>query len=639
MRQSQFLEVIDRDEAERRFHAALSLEPLGREVVGLREAHGRVLAEDIRAPLDVPGFTRSNVDGFAVRAEDTFDCSEERPLTLRLNDENLATGVVPRISVQPGTATPIATGGILPRGADAVVMVEHSSPASETAAIEIRRAAVPGAHLTHAGSDIARGETVLRRGTLLTSRETGVLAALGCAEVPVHRRPRVAIFSTGDEVVAPGVPLADGQIHDANGTILADSVRELGCEPVQLGIVPDEVDAVASALQKGLSAADLVLLSGGTSKGAGDVNFLAVEQLPPPGVLAHGVALKPGKPVCLAAAGRTPVVVLPGFPTSALFTFHEFVAPVLRAYAGLPPEIRGRCRAVLPARLNSETGRTEYVLVGLVRASSDLPVAVPIGKGSGSVTAFGTADGFLTIPRQTEYIEAGEPVTITLLSRDIRPADLVILGSHCLGQDLLIGRLREAGFTTRLLAGGSSAGLAAVQAGHADLAGIHLYDAETGTYNRPFLPPGVGLVPGYGRMQGIVFRKDDARFAGLAAGEATTFLRGAEAGCVMINRNRGSGTRILIDELLDGVRPGGFAVEARSHHAVANAVNRGRADWGVAIETVARLNDLGFLALREERFDFAIAAGRESSPAVQAFTRLLKDDAVRRDLREQGFLA
>ena len=637
MHQSQFLEVIDRDEAERRFHAALKLAPLGREPVPLAGARGRVLAEDVRAVIDVPGFTRSNVDGYAVRAADTFECSEERSGVLRLNEESLATGVVPSIAVEAGTATPIATGGILPRGADAVVMVEHTTPAPEAGGIEIWRAAVPGAHLTHAGSDIARGETVLRRGTLLTSRETGVLAALGCAEVPVYRRPRVAILSTGDEVVTPGEPLGDGQIHDANGTILADNVRELGGEPIDLGIVPDDVRAVEAALQEGLATADVVLLSGGTSKGAGDVNYRAVEKLPAPGVLAHGVALKPGKPVCLAAAGDRPVVILPGFPTSALFTFHEFVAPVLRAYAGLPPESHARCRAVLPARFNSVVGRTEYVLVGLVRGRSAVPVAVPLGRGSGSVTAFGAADGFITIPRQTEFLEGGEPVQVTLLSRDIRPADLVILGSHCLGLDLLLGRLREAGVLARFMAVGSRAGLEAVRAGHADLAGIHLYDPETDTYNEPFLPPGAVLLCGYSRMQGLVFRPGDSRFDGVSVAEATAFVRRGEAGCVMINRNRGSGTRVLIDELLAGARPPGAGVEARSHHAVANAVARERADWGVAIETVARLNGLGFLPVKEERFDFAVAPGRSNEPAVRQFAALLDDESVRRELEEQGF--
>jgi putative molybdopterin biosynthesis protein len=639
MEQSQFLSVIDLEEARRRFHAALDLVPLGRETVALGEALGRVLAADMSSGLDVPGFTRSNVDGFAVLAADTFGCDEESSRELQLNREALATGVVPAVTVQPGTATPISTGGALPRGADAVVMVEHTRVDPGGRSVHLQRAVAPGAHLTQAGADIARGETVLRRGTLLTSRETGVLAALGLAAVPVYRRPTVALLSTGAEIVTPGLPLADGQVYDANATVLGDAVRELGCEVLRLGVVPDDEAEVEAALRRGLAEADLVLLSGGTSKGAGDVNAAVIGRLEPPGVLVHGVALKPGKPICLAAVGRKPVVILPGFPTSAVFTFHEFVAPVLRAYAGRPPTRRGRVQALVPARINSEIGRTEYSLVALVGDT-----AVPLGKGSGSVTAFGAADGFITIPRQTEFLPAGAQVEVTLLGKDLDAADLVIQGGHCLGLDLLLGELRKQGFTGRLVAVGSRAGLAAVAAGRADVAGLNLYHPDTGTYNRPFLPPGVEFLEGYGRMQGVVFRRGDERFSGTGARAAVAALPEGESGrqcetAVMINRNRGSGTRALIDELLGERRPPGFSVEARSHHAVAAAIAQGRADWGIAIEGVARLNDLGFLPLREERFDFAVAPGREKHDGVAVFAEILADKDVRSRLREIGLLA
>ncbi len=639
MRQSQFLEVLDRDEAQRRFHAALHLVPLGTEEIPLGGALGRVLAADVRARLDVPGFTRSNVDGFAVRAIDTFGAAEEQPRTLTLTGEVIATGVEPRRAVGQGEASVIATGGVLPRGADAVIMVEHTDPGDHGRALAVRRAVAPGAHLTHAGSDIARGETVLSGGTRLTARETGVLAALGEASVRVFLRPRVAILSTGDEIVPPGRPLPPGSIHDANATLLADAVREAGGTPVRLGIVPDEENAVADALSTALERADMVLLSGGTSKGAGDVNARAVARCGPPGILAHGVALKPGKPVCLAACGTTPVIVLPGFPTSALFTFHEFAAPVLAVLAGRPRERAGHCRAVLPARHNSEIGRTEYVLVGLTPRDGDVPpVAVPLGKGSGSVTAFGAADGFIAIPRLTEYLEAGAEVEVTLLGRDLAVPDLVVQGSHCLGLDILLGALRARGLSCRSLAVGSTAGLAAVAAGHADLAGIHLLDPDTGTYNRPLLPPGVELLEGYGRMQGVVFRKDDPRFDGRTSDfKAVPRLLAEHPGAVLINRNRGSGTRALLDRLLAGARPEGHSMEARSHHAVAAAVAQGRADWGVAIATVARLHDLGFLPLEEERFDFAVAPGRGGRPAVRAFAALLAEPEIRARLAQAGF--
>jgi putative molybdopterin biosynthesis protein len=276
--------------------------------------------------------------------------------------------------------------------------------------------------------------------------------------------------------------------------------------------------------------------------------------------------------------------------------------------------------------------------------TADLPVAVPLGKGSGSVTSFGAADGFITIPRQDEHLPAGEVVNVTLLGRNLEPVDLVLQGSHCLGLDLLLEAVRSRGFTARALAVGSSSGLAAVAAGHADLAGIHLYDAASASYNHHALPPGVELLAGYGRLQGVVFRADDRRFqvgdAGtVIAGLLQQAAAGAEEAAVMIHRNRGSGTRVLVDDLLQGVRPPGFSIEARSHHAVGAAVAQGRADWGVAIEPVARLNQLGFLPLKEEQLDFAVASARRQRPAVCAFAAALSDPQVRAGLRAAGFRA
>src|SRR5262249_37170858 len=252
-----------------------------------------------------------------------------------------------------------------------------------------------------------------------TSRETGVLAALGLPSLMVVRRPRVAIVSTGDELIGPGDVMRPGLVFDSNATVLADAVRELGGEPVAFGIVPDDADKLLTTLGQPL-ACDVVLLSGGTSKGEGDLSYRVVARLGPPGIVAHGVALKPGKPLCLAAVHQpprtVPVVILPGFPTSAIFTFREFVAPVIRSLAGRHEDPTTTVPARLPLRVNSERGRTEYLLVGLVASDAGL-VAYPMGKGSGSVTTFSRADGFVTIPRQREYLDAAAVVDVHLLSQ------------------------------------------------------------------------------------------------------------------------------------------------------------------------------------------------------------------------------
>jgi putative molybdopterin biosynthesis protein len=631
--QDQFLEVVDRDTAERRWWDALRPRRLGAERVALAEALGRVLASDVAAEVDVPAFDRSNVDGFALRAEETYGAAEETPRSLRLNAGELATGVVPRSEVAPGTATAIATGGVVPRGADAVVMVEHA--AVEGDVLHVFRPVAPGSGVTFAGTDMARGELVLRRGTRLTARETGVLAAVGCGEIDAVRRPTVAILSTGDELVAPGQPPRPATVYDANATLLADAVRELGGLPEPLGIVADDERALEAALERAL-ACDVVVLSGGTSKGAGDLSYRVLARREP-GIVVHGVALKPGKPVCLGAVGTTPVAVLPGFPTSAIFTFHEFVAPLLRHLAGLRDERRETLTARLPARFNSEVGRTEYLLVNLVDGPGG-PTAYPLGKGSGSVTTFSRADGFIVIPRSREYVEAGETVSVTRLGLGTEPADLIAIGSHCVGLDLLLGLLSELGFSSKTLWVGSQGGLLAAARGECDVAGVHLLDPTTDTYNTPFLPEGVLLLPGYGRMQGLVFRPGDPRFEARTVAEALERAT-TEPGCVMVNRNRGSGTRVLIDGLLAGRKPPGYAVEARSHNAAAAAVAQGRADWGLAIAPVASAYGLGFTPVREERYDFAVPEDRRDRPAVAAFRDQLGRPQVRRRLAGIGLLA
>jgi putative molybdopterin biosynthesis protein len=649
LRQEQFLNVIDRDEAERRFQAVLDLTPLEAEEITLADALGRVLAQDILAPVDVPSFDRSNVDGFAVRAEDTYGASDDQSRRLQINLEVLATGVTPQGAVGPGTATGIATGAVVPRGADAVVMIEHTD--TDGSMLILRRPVTPGANITYAGTDIGRGETVLRRGEVLTSRETGVVAALGLAEILVVRRPRVAIISTGDELIPPGDAMRPGLVFDSNAVILTDSVRELGGEPVPLGIVPDNENALRNALNQALRC-DVVLLSGGTSKGAGDLSYRVLADLGTPGIIAHGVALKPGKPLCLAAIRNdslpksrpVPVVILPGFPTSAIFTFHEFVAPVIRRLAGRPPDSAQTVRAQLPMRVNSERGRTEYLLVGLVHGteaktpgdSAISLTAYPMGKGSGSVTTFSRADGFVVIPRQREYLEAGEEVEVHLLGHGLRPADLVVIGSHCIGLDFLLGKLHERGIRSKFLAVGSSGGLAAARRGECDLAGIHLLDTRTNTYNRPFLTDDLVLLPGYRRLQGVIYRPGDARFEGRSIEDAVTQAL-ADRECILVNRNRGSGTRVLIDGLLGDARPAGYWAEARSHNAVAAAVVQGRADWGVAIAPVAKDVGLGFLPLRDEHYDFIVPRNRLDRPAVSAFRGLLELNDTKKALAELGF--
>ncbi|HSF29565.1 MAG TPA: molybdopterin biosynthesis protein [Candidatus Tectomicrobia bacterium] len=647
MKQEQFLHVLTKEEAEAIFHQHIAIAPLGEEGMPLEHCLGRVLSRDIVAAVDVPFFNRSNVDGFAVVAADTFGVDEESPAALSLTPEHLSPGVVPGQEVQAGVATIIATGAIIPKGANAVVMVEDTD--CRDGMLYVYRPVVPGENISYAGQDIMQGETILREGQALSSRETGVLAALGCAEVWCYRRPRVAVISTGDELIPPGQPMAEGKVYDSNARIVADAVRENGGEPVILGICPDDEAALEDTLRRAL-AHDLIILSGGTSKGAGDLSYRVIERLGPPGILVHGVALRPGKPLCLGAVGRTPVVILPGFPTSATVTFHEFVQPLVRAMAGLNPAERHTIPGRAAVRFNSHKGQLEYVLVHIVRGKEGY-TAYPIGKGSGSMTTFSQADGFIKIPTNQEMLAKDEIAAVHLLSRDLRLADVTVIGSHCVGLDYLVNGLKHEGIQGKIINVGSTAGLQAARRGEADIAGIHLLDEPTGAYNRPFLRSGDGLalVRGYVRRQGLIYR------AGNELPQPLTFERLVEVAAkegklVLINRNRGSGTRILFDrclhscarwlgitfdKLTESLR--GYDTEAKSHNAVAASIALGKADWGLAIDTVAHDYQLAFSFMQDEHYDFVIPTDKLSQPAIQRFLELLRSDTARAGLTRVGF--
>jgi putative molybdopterin biosynthesis protein len=525
--------------------------------VPLCAALGRVLAQDVVAPVDVPPFDRATVDGFAVRSIDTRGASDTTPRRLRLNGEVVMCGLAPLFEVQTGWVSTIATGGVIPRGADAVIMIEHTDLIDADPAIDVRRAAALGQFISYAGSDIARGEVVLRRNTLISSREIGMLAACGIGS-EVFQKPKVAVLSTGDDLVAPGTALAPGCVYDSNSAIIAAAVVEAGGEPVSFGVFPDAEAALESALREAVAACDLIVLSGGTSKGAGDLSCRVVAKL-------GRVVVQPGKPLCLALIEGKPLAVLPGFPTSAIFTFHSFIAPIIRARAGFANEPARTVEATVPVRIASELGRKEFVLVRLIDTEAGL-VAFPTAKGSGAVTSFSQADGFLEIDALANALDAGARARVTLIRSSAGSADLVIMGSHDVALDVVLGALAEQGFAVRNVAIGSLGGVAALERGECDLAPVHLIDPKTGRYNEHLLQGSLALIKGWRRMQGFVFRPQDERFAGKSA-EAALATALADENCLMVNRNAGSGTRVLIDRLLAGVTPPGYGNQPRSHCA------------------------------------------------------------------------
>jgi molybdate-binding protein len=318
-----------------------------------------------------------------------------------------------------------------------------------------------------------------------------------------------------------------------------------------------------------------------------------------------------------------------------MFTFHDMIVPVLRRMARLPPHSDAKVTAKVPVRIASELGRTEFVAVSLVEGQDGL-IAYPSGKGSGAITSFAQADGFLRIDAVADQVPAGTETEVALFTPHVRAPDLVVIGSHCTGLDLVTAPLVRAGLVVRSIAVGSLGGLAAAKRRECDFAPIHLFDNKTETHNAPFLAQGLELAPGWRRMQGIVFRKGDTRFEGLSAQDAVRAAL-ADRGCIMVNRNQGAGTRILIDRLLGEARPDGYWNQPRSHNAVAAAVALGRADWGMTIAPIADASNLGFVPLAKAHYDFALVTARNHRRAVEAFLDALASREARAALVNAGF--
>jgi putative molybdopterin biosynthesis protein len=615
--------------------------------VNLENSVGRYLAEDIVSTIDVPGFDRATMDGFAVKAQDTFGANEVIPKSLKLIG-GVEPGEVPGFLIGKGEASEIATGAALPIGSNAVVMVEYTK-ASE-GKVEILSAVTPGENVMAAGSDIMSGELLLRRGQLITSREVGVLAALGEKTVNVLGSPRVAIISTGNELVPPGSILRSAKIFDINACALSAAVQESGGTPIMFGIATDDEDSIQNLLKRALGEVDLVLTSGSTSAGRKDLLPRIISSLEGCQVIANGLAVKPGKPALTAVVLGKPLFALPGNPTSALMVFHSVVKPTIRILAGMSSETKEpSIEAKLAFKTFSVRGRQELLPIHLVADESGRYLAYPTLSGSGAVTSFALADGFLKIPSDRDIMAKGETVQVQLFSPNIELPDLVIIGSHCIGIDILLRVIskKRTRFSAKTINVGSVGGLHAVKKGEADLGGIHLLDERSGTYNVPFikryaLEERTVLIRGYSREQGLIVQKGNPK-------SIRTFEDLLRPGITFINRNAGSGTRILIDMHLAATarKKGtpieqltekivGYDVEAKSHGAVASAVSQGRVEVGFGIRTVAEQQGLEFIQYGNERFDFLVSRNRMDKPSVALFLNTLRSDEFKRSLKNEA---
>lgn len=405
--------LVSFDEAKRIIQQRLSAKPSGTEHTPLSEACRRVLAKDVVAHIDVPPFNRATVDGYAVKAKDTFGADETNPITLKICGR-INVGESPHIVVKDSSAADIATGAPMPQGADAVVMFEHTIRKDTN--VILYRPVSKGENVMKAGSDIKKDDIILKKGQILSSWDIGVLAALGVAKIEVYKRPKVAIISTGPEIVEPGKPLLPGKIYDINAHTLSAAVLECGGQPLNLGIIPDEADTLETGLRKALSSADVVITSGGVSAGPKDIIPEILESLGEPGVIVSGIAVKPGKPTTIAIVNEKPIFSLPGHPTSSLLMFHILVRPIISRIAGKIEEEFPLIEAVTKEKMFSEKGRRTFIMVNLSydKTGKILASAVPTGL-SGAIMTLAKADGFIEISESQQFLNAGEYVKVYLL--------------------------------------------------------------------------------------------------------------------------------------------------------------------------------------------------------------------------------
>ncbi|MCP4360890.1 MAG: molybdopterin biosynthesis protein [Chloroflexi bacterium] len=656
MKRNVYLEDIPLTDALAIFQEALTAanqwQPLNVENIPVAEAYGRTTATALFAQLSSPHYHASAMDGFALRAQDSVGATETNPLTLTLIesfDHETAANIRP--------AQAINTGHPLPAWANAVVMIEHTQPVMDddgNQAIQIRAALPPWQHVRPLGEDMVATELVLPANHTLRPVDLGALAGSGHVTVPVYRRPRVAIIPTGSELVEVDTAVTNniqpGQIIEYNSLVLAAQIESWGGVPTRWPIVPDEFEAIQMAVRQATPAHDLILLNAGSSAGSEDYTAYVVQSLGK--LLVHGVAVRPGHPVILGLIeigdwrmengerdaqspisnlqSPIPIIGVPGYPVSAALTGEIFVEPLLARWRGQRPHQPLTMTAVLTRKLNSHTGDDDFVRVAVGKVGPKV-LATPISRGAGVISSLVRADGIVRIPRFSEGADAGSQVAVHLYRRPHEiEKSILIIGSHDLTLDLLAQFLAEKG-DRRLVSAhvGSLGGLVALRRGEAHLAGSHLLDAETGTYNNSYVKryvPGqdVWLVTLVGREQGWIVPPSNPQ-------KLSSWADAANPDVHIVNRQRGAGTRVLLDyELVKaGIQPeqvSGYGRDEYTHLAVAAAVASGAASAGLGIRAAARALNLGFVPLAHEQYDLVIPVPYYESDLLRPLLDLLHND-------------
>ena len=592
----------------------------GTELIPTAQSAGRVTAHAVYAVLCAPHYPACAMDGIAVRAADTFGATETTPITL-----------------EPTQFTVVDTGDPLPEGTDAVVMIEEVLWAGESAVLH--EAAAPWQHVRQIGEDVCAGEMLLPTRTPITPAAIGAMIAGGVGEVEVFTRPVVGLIPTGDEVVPPTDHPQPGDVLEFNSAIFSAMIAEWGGEAKTYPIVKDEPEAITAVLTRATEECDLVVLNAGSSAGREDYSAAVIGTVGE--VLCHGLAIRPGKPAILGRRGPVPVLGVPGYPVSGILVLEFLLRPLIEGWTGKKAPAREQAEAVLARRVVSGLKYREFVRVRLGQVGDRL-VASPLARGAGVVSSFLKADGILDVPQGQEGIEAGETVTVSLLRpREELEHTLVMMGSHDPLLDEVADLLHQSHPELYMSSThvGSMGGIMALRRGEAHGAGCHLLNEADGSYNTAYLEKyfpngGVYQVECVGRTQGLMVAKGNPL-------NIKGFGDIARPGLRYVNRQKGSGTRILADYLcrkegVDQATVYGYDREELTHTSVAAQIAAGTADAGMGILSAARLYDLEFLPVCVEQYDLLIPDFAWDTSVVKALLEVLAGPAFRARLEKLG---
>lgn len=592
------------------------------ETIPVGEALDRVTAEPVFARLSMPAFHSAAMDGIAVKAEDTFSASDQNPLALEPQQ-----GFIP-----------VNTGNPLPPGFNAVAKIEDLHMLTDGRA-ELLSPATPWQHVRAVGEDVVAGELIVPGCHLLKPPDLGAILAGGDTEIKVLAKPVVAVIPSGSDLIGPSDRREHGQVPDFNSTVIAAYLEQWGAVPLVKPIVPDEPEKIKQALLDALDSADIVIINAGSSAGEKDYTSMVIEELGE--VFLHGVATRPGKPTILGRVKNKPVIGLPGYPVSAYLSLEWFALPLICRYLGLPVPERPRLKVTLGRRVVSEMGVEEHVRMTIGYVNNRY-LANPLTRGAGVTMSLVRADGLLVIPENSLGYEQDEEVEVELYKPESELRhNLLAAGSHDLIIDLLATALKQEDSSLNLSSAhlGSMGGIMAIGKGQAHLAGVHLFDPETGDYNIPYirkmLPDhDLSLVNLAYRMQGWIVP------AGNPEGiKSISDLAQTTNG--FINRQRGAGTRLLFDHLLKeaGLNPTqikGYEREEYTHLNVAAAVAAGTASAGLGILSAARAFNLDFIPLVEERYDLLLNNDFLKSPEASSLLRIIADPAFQNKVEALG---